>query len=57
PSSTLAVQATLHSYTVVFWWAAGIFAAGAVATLVLFRSGAVVATPARPGAPRPALAH
>jgi EmrB/QacA subfamily drug resistance transporter len=47
PSSpTLAAQAALHSYTVAFWWAAGILAAGAFATLLLFRSGAVAAAPA-----------
>jgi EmrB/QacA subfamily drug resistance transporter len=47
PSSpTLAAQAALHSYTVVFWCSAGILAAGAVATFALFRSGAVRTAPA-----------
>jgi EmrB/QacA subfamily drug resistance transporter len=44
-SAALATQAALHSYTVVFWWSAGILAAGAVATRLLFRSGAVAPTP------------
>jgi EmrB/QacA subfamily drug resistance transporter len=55
PGPTLAAQAAVHSYTVVFWWAAGILAAGAAATLVLFRSGAVATTPAARA--RPAIAH
>jgi EmrB/QacA subfamily drug resistance transporter len=46
PSPTLASQAALHSYTVVFWCAAGILAAGAAATLLLFRSGVVATAPA-----------
>lgn len=52
---TLAAQAALHSYTVVFWWSAGILAAGAVATLLLFRSGAVAPAPDEHA--RPALVH
>ena len=55
PSPTLAAQAAVHSYIVVFWWAAGILAAGATATLVLFRSGAVATAPAAHA--RPAIAH
>jgi EmrB/QacA subfamily drug resistance transporter len=46
PSPTLAAQAALHSYTVVFWCAAGILAVGAAATLLLFRSGVVATAPA-----------
>jgi membrane protein implicated in regulation of membrane protease activity len=34
----------VHSYTTAFWWAAGMFAAGAVLAALLFRRGA-------PGAP------
>lgn len=56
PSSpALATQAALHSYTIVFWWSAGILAAGAVATRLLFHSGAVAAAPdvhTRPAQPR-----
>ena len=36
---TLAAQAALHSYTVVFWCAAGILAAGAAAALLLLPLG------------------
>ncbi|MFH8805392.1 MFS transporter [Streptomyces sp. NPDC017936] len=38
-----AAQAALHSYAAAFWWSAGFFAAGAAATLVLYRRD----TPAR----------
>lgn len=54
-STTLAAQAALHSYTVAFWWSAGILAVGAVATGLLLRSAAVVAPPA--GHTSPALVH
>jgi EmrB/QacA subfamily drug resistance transporter len=61
PGPTLAAQAALHSYTVVFWCAAGILAAGAAATLLLLRSGAVPSASAAPAeaasAGRPALAR
>ncbi len=46
PGPTLAAQAALHSYTVVFWWSAAILAVGAAVALLLFRSGAVAAAPA-----------
>ena len=29
----------MHSYTTAFWWAAGMFAAGAVLAALLFRRG------------------
>lgn len=45
-SPTLAAQAALHSYTVVYWWSAGILAAGAVATLLLLRPGRVTSAAA-----------
>jgi EmrB/QacA subfamily drug resistance transporter len=55
-SAALAAQAALHSYTVVYWWSAGILAAGAVATLLLLRPGHVTsAAPATHSAP--ALVH
>ncbi len=62
PSPTLAAQAALHSYTIVFWWAAGLLAIGAAATLLLLRSGApraaAHAARATPAAlARPALTH
>jgi len=39
PPAALAGLAQVHSYTTAFWWAAGIFAAGAVLAAVLFRPG------------------
>jgi len=51
-----AAEAAVHGYTVAFWWAAGILAAGAIVTALLFqRRGAaerdrVVAQPALEGA-------
>ncbi|WP_405589242.1 DHA2 family efflux MFS transporter permease subunit [Streptomyces sp. NBC_01190] len=32
-------QAQLHSYSTAYWWSAGLFAVGAVVTLLMFRSG------------------
>ena len=55
PSPTLAAQAALHSYTVVFWWSSGVLIAGAAATLLLFHSGAVAGAPA--ATTRPALVN
>ena len=46
PAPALAELAQVHSYTIAFWWAAGMFAAGAVLAALLFRSG----TPAGRGA-------
>jgi hypothetical protein len=31
--------ASVHSYTTVFWWSAGIFAVGAIITVFLLRNG------------------
>ena len=39
PSAMAAAQAAVESYVAVFWWAAGIFAVGALLTVVLLRSG------------------
>jgi hypothetical protein len=33
-------QATVHGYTVAFWWAAAIFAAGAIVCRLVVRRGA-----------------
>jgi EmrB/QacA subfamily drug resistance transporter len=49
PSAALTQLAQVHSYTTAFWWAAGMFAAGAVLAALLFRPGA-------PAAPAPAAA-
>jgi EmrB/QacA subfamily drug resistance transporter len=47
--------ALVHGYTTVFWWCAGIFAAGAVICGSLMRSGPLQGMGA-PGAPEPAAA-
>jgi EmrB/QacA subfamily drug resistance transporter len=39
PSTSLTGLALVHGYTTAFWWAAGIFAVGAVVAAVLFRLG------------------
>jgi hypothetical protein len=44
---TLAALAQVHGYTTAFWWAAAIFACGAVVAGLLFRRGGP-AQPARP---------
>jgi EmrB/QacA subfamily drug resistance transporter len=46
-AAALAGLAQVHGYTTAFWWAAGIFACGAVVAGLLFRRGA----PAQPGTP------
>ena len=38
--SVRAAAATLHGYSIAFWWAAGIFFAGAVFTMIVLESGA-----------------
>lgn len=47
PSATVDAQATLYGQRVVFWTAAGILAAGAIATRLLFRAGPMAALSAR----------
>ena len=39
-TAALAQLAQVHSYTTAFWWAAGLFAAGAILAALLFRPGA-----------------
>jgi len=46
PSPALVQQSAVHGYTVGFWWAAGIFAAGALICGVLLRSGPLARQPA-----------
>jgi EmrB/QacA subfamily drug resistance transporter len=57
PDATLVAQAAVHGYTTAFWWAAGIFAVGAVICSVLLtsRSAAVAAVDLPAG--EPAFAH
>ncbi|MET0766094.1 MAG: MFS transporter [Aeromicrobium sp.] len=45
PSEATAQLAAVHGYTTVFWWAAGIFAVGAILCGALFRSGPVAVNP------------
>lgn len=40
PPTALTQLAQVHSYTTAFWWAAGMFAAGALLAALLFRPGA-----------------
>jgi EmrB/QacA subfamily drug resistance transporter len=40
PTSALLAHATVHGYTTAFWWAAGIFAIGALLTVLLLRGRA-----------------
>jgi EmrB/QacA subfamily drug resistance transporter len=47
PAPALVELAQVHSYTTAFWWAVGMFAAGAVLAALLLRPGA----PGAPGAP------
>jgi len=50
PAPALVQLAQVHSYAIAFWWAAGLFAAGAVLAAVLFRRGApAVSATAVPG--------
>jgi EmrB/QacA subfamily drug resistance transporter len=45
PTTAVVADATVHGYTVAFWCAAGIFAAGAVVCGLLLRSGALAPDP------------
>ena len=54
PAQLVAAEAAVHGYTVAFWWAAGILAAGAIVTALLFERGRASAH--EPGAaPQPAI--
>ena len=52
-SRATAQAAAVHGYTTAFWWSAGIFMVGAVASSVLLRPGAQELDPSV----QPALAH
>jgi predicted MFS family arabinose efflux permease len=47
PAPALAALAEVHSYTTAFWWAAAMFAAGAVLAALLFRGTSAAAVSAR----------
>jgi MFS family permease len=53
PTPSLMAAATVHGYTTAFFWAAGIFALGAIVAGVLFRPGVQVLEPVE----QPVLAH
>ena len=53
PAPALVQLAQVHSYTIAFWWAAGLFAAGAMLATVLFRRGASTVSAA--AVPRPVM--
>jgi EmrB/QacA subfamily drug resistance transporter len=55
PSAAVAAQAQLHSYSTAYWWSAALFAAGFVATFLLYRRGIPrsLQTPAPDGAAAP----
>ena len=44
PDAELSGQAQIHGYTTAFWWSAAILTAGAIAALILFRSGPLTRT-------------
>jgi hypothetical protein len=48
PSPALLQLAAVHSYTTAFWWAAGLFAMGAVLAALLFRAGPAAAAAGEP---------
>jgi len=48
PAPALTELAQVHSYTIAFWWAAGMFAAGSVLAALLFRRGAPAAATGKP---------
>jgi EmrB/QacA subfamily drug resistance transporter len=52
PSQAVLASAAVHGYTTAFWWAAAIFAGGAIVSGLVFRSGAPATAPA--GEPVPA---
>ena len=56
-SAGVVSEAAVHGYITGFWWAAAIFAAGAVVTALILRSGKQALEPAGPPAeePRPAV--
>src|SRR5439155_25312969 len=45
PTAAVLAQAQLHSYATAYWWSAGLFLAGAILALLLYRK-ASAATPA-----------
>jgi EmrB/QacA subfamily drug resistance transporter len=50
PAQLVQAQAAVHGYTVVFWWAAGALALGAIVTALLFRPRTAAAEEQAPAA-------
>jgi len=44
PTAAVLAQAQLHSYATAYWWSAGLFLAGAIVALLLYRKGSVTAS-------------
>jgi EmrB/QacA subfamily drug resistance transporter len=44
PTAAVLAQAQLHSYATAYWWSAGLFLAGAIMALLLYRKGSVTAS-------------
>lgn len=60
PTDAVLADAAVHSYTVAYWWSAGLFAAGAVIAALLFRRkrySVASALAAASVADEPAIAH
>jgi MFS family permease len=43
PTPAVLAQAQLHSYATAYWWSAGLFLAGAIIALLLYRKGTATA--------------
>ncbi|MET8438036.1 hypothetical protein ABZV61_35870 [Streptomyces sp900116325] len=56
PTKSLLAEAQLHSFTTAFWWSAGIFAFGAIATGLLFRGHGTATVDLQKHAETPAVA-
>ena len=56
PAALAQAEAAVHGSTVAFWWAAGILAAGALVTALLFQGRHASARRAVAGAPVPGVA-
>jgi len=57
PTDAVLAQAAVHSYTTAFWWAAGIFALGAVVAAVVIKPGLQQPDPELDAQGQPAMAH
>jgi EmrB/QacA subfamily drug resistance transporter len=51
PTPAVLAQAQLHSYATAYWWSAGLFLAGAILALLLYRKGSATAPRRHPRDP------